>query len=281
VKVFIQRHAEAEWGEQMDPTRHLTDTGKKQAKMMGKWLARQADAPTLILQSNFHRSQATAKRMGKKLDAPIITTGRLDPEVSPEQAWREIKKLAIKNKATSVLAITHGPLVERLLAMLIGAPSIAQLHFAHAAIAHFDTVAPMHEAAGDYTYDEQEVKRLILGDGGASGNCDYCEDAADRGWIDMDDVFEGPDGDVDEPPIHPHCTCEVEQKTRRVRVYESGRRESVMEDGPFAYLHWLVTPNTVARDEDEMDAVSEAALAVADSLLESYSEETSSEAFSE
>lgn len=84
--VMLMRHAEAEWGEQMDPTRHLTDTGKKQAKMMGKWLARQADAPTLILQSNFHRSQATAKRMAKKLDALIITTGRLDPEVSPEQA---------------------------------------------------------------------------------------------------------------------------------------------------------------------------------------------------
>jgi hypothetical protein len=83
----------------------------------------------------------------------------------------------------------------------------------------------------------------------------------------MDDVFEGHDGDVDEPPIHPHCTCEVEQKTRRVRVYESGLREAIMDEGPFAYLHWLVTPNTVARDEDEMDTVTEAALAIADSLL--------------
>src|SRR5580692_2595137 len=164
MKVFIQRHAEAEWGEQMDPTRKLTDTGKRQAKMMGKWLSRQADAPTLILQSNFHRSQSTAKRMAKKLDlsdGQVITTGRLDPEVSPEQAWREIKRLAVQNKVQSVLAITHGPLVEKLLAMLIGAPAISQLHFAHAAIAHFDTVAPMHEAKGDYTYDEQEVKCLV------------------------------------------------------------------------------------------------------------------------
>jgi hypothetical protein len=140
--------------------------------------------------------------MAKKLNAPILTTGRLDPEVPPENAWREIKKLAIQEKAKSVLAITHGPLVEKLLGMLIGAPSIAQLHFAHAAIAHFDTVAPMQEAKGDYTYDEQEVKRLVLGSGGASGvNCEFCEDAADRGWVDMDEVFEGPDGDVDEPPF--------------------------------------------------------------------------------
>jgi phosphohistidine phosphatase len=257
MRVFLQRHAEAEWGEQMDPTRKLTDTGKRQAKMMGKWLSRQSDAPTLVLQSNFHRSQSTAKRMAKKLDAPIVTTGRLDPEVSPEVAWREIKKLAAQNKAQSVLAITHGPLVEKLLAMLIGAPSIAQLHFAHGAIAHFDTVAPMQEAKGEYTYEEQEMKRWVLGSGGASGeNCETCEENADAGWIDIDDA-----------PAHPNCDCTVEQKTRRTRVYESGLREAVMEDGPFAYLHWLVTPNTVARDEDEMDAVTEAALAVADLVL--------------
>ncbi len=73
---------------------------------------------------------------------------------------------------------------------------------------------------GEYSYDEVEQKRLILGDGGKSGNCEYCEDAAALGWIDMDDVFEGPMGDEDEsPPLHPACTCEVEQKTRRVRVY--------------------------------------------------------------
>jgi phosphohistidine phosphatase SixA len=252
------RHAEAEYGEQMDPTRVLTPTGKKQAKMMGKWLSRQADAPTVVLQSNFERSQATAKRMAKRLDATPQTIYQLDPDGSPEAAWRTIRKLA---KGKSVLAVTHGPLVEKLLAYLIGAPTISQLHFAHAAIAHFDTTAPLSEAKGDYTYEEQEMKRLVLGSGGASGeNCEYCQDAADRGWIDMDDVFEGPDEDVDESPLHPNCDCTTEQKTRRTRVYESGMREALADnEGPFAYLHWLVTPNTVARDEDEMDVVSEAA----------------------
>lgn len=256
MKLYLQRHAEAESGMQMDPTRKLTDTGKRQAKMMGKWLARQdTPRPQILLQSNFQRSKSTAKRMGKQLDLEPITCGWLDPENDPELVWPRIKALAKEHGAKAVLAVTHGPLVEKLFSYLTSGHAPQYFTFAHGAIAHFDTTAPMHEAAGDYTYDEQEVKRLILGDGGASGNCDYCEDAADRGWIDMDDVFEGPDGDVDEPPIHPHCTCEVEQKTRRVRVYESGRRESVMEDGPFAYLHWLVTPNTVARDEDEMDLV--------------------------
>ena len=53
---------------------------------------------------------------------------------------------------------------------------------------------------------------------------------------------------------HPHCTCEVEQKTGGSASTNQGGA-SVTEDGPFAYLHWLVTPNTVARDEDEMDLV--------------------------
>lgn len=74
------------------------------------------------------------------------------------------------------------------------------------------------EARGQYTYDTVEEKRLVLGDGGRSGNCEYCLDAADRGWIEMDDVYEGPMGDEDGPPLHPHCDCELEYRTRRFRV---------------------------------------------------------------
>jgi len=75
------------------------------------------------------------------------------------------------------------------------------------------------EATGEYYYDEVTVKRLVLGDGGREGNCDCCVEASDRGWIDMDDVFEGPMGDEDEPPLHPNCDCTLETKDKRVRVY--------------------------------------------------------------
>lgn len=75
------------------------------------------------------------------------------------------------------------------------------------------------EATGEYYYEEVTLKRWILGDGGASGNCELCNENADQGWIDMDDIFEGVDGDVDEPPAHPHCSCEVEIKDKRRRVY--------------------------------------------------------------
>ncbi len=81
-------------------------------------------------------------------------------------------------------------------------------------------LAELFEAKGEYYYEEQEMKRWILGDGGRSGNCDVCVDNADMGWIDMDDVFVDSSGDpIDEAPAHPNCTCGTEFKTRRKRVY--------------------------------------------------------------
>lgn len=77
-------------------------------------------------------------------------------------------------------------------------------------------IALLAEAKGEYYYDEVEQKRLVLGDG---NNCDYCEEAAELGWIDMDGVFEGPMGDEDESPLHPNCSCTIEQETKRKRVY--------------------------------------------------------------
>ena len=140
MKLYLQRHAAAESGMQMDPTRKLTDTGKRQAKMMGKWLARQnTPQPEILLQSNFQRSKSTAKRMGKQLDLEPITCGWLDPENDPELVWPRIKALAKEHGAQSVLAISHGPLVEKLFSYLTSGHAPQYFTFAHGAIAHFDT----------------------------------------------------------------------------------------------------------------------------------------------
>jgi len=185
MKLYIMRHAEAESGAQLDPTRKLTSLGKDQVHMMGKWFKRQVEKPEIVIQSNFKRSQQTAKRVAEILDCPIITSGAIDPDGTPEAAWLEIKLIGEQQKADYVLAVSHGPLVELLLAHLTGSPLYRQFHFAHAAIAHFEAT---------------------------KGN---------RG-----------------------------------------------------ILHWLVTPNVVARDEDELDLVTsdahatiEAALRVAEEAL--------------
>lgn len=71
----------------------------------------------------------------------------------------------------------------------------------------------------NYTYDTINEKRWILGDGGRSGNCEWCVDASDMGWIPDEDVYDTPMGDADGPPAHKNCDCTLEYRERRYRVY--------------------------------------------------------------
>ncbi len=78
----------------------------------------------------------------------------------------------------------------------------------------------LHELAAlleAYYYDEVEEKRFVAD----ADACDLCQDAEDLGWIGDDEVYEGVFGDEDGPPLHPHCGCGLEYRTRRYRVYES------------------------------------------------------------
>jgi phosphohistidine phosphatase len=136
--LLLMRHAEAESGPQEDPTRWLTDTGRKQAKMMGKWLKRQDEQPDLIIQSNMARSKETVERLTKRIDAPVVGSGAIDPDGKPDVAVAAIRDLAKKAKANVVLVVSHAPLVEEILAYLTGSLQSNLYHFAHAAIAHFE-----------------------------------------------------------------------------------------------------------------------------------------------
>jgi len=71
---------------------------------------------------------------------------------------------------------------------------------------------------GEYYYEDVTVKRWVLG---AGNNCEDCEENADEGWIDEDDFFpaDGQFGPVDEAPLHYNCTCDVEYRDTRRRVY--------------------------------------------------------------
>lgn len=75
--------------------------------------------------------------------------------------------------------------------------------------------------AGSYYYEDVTLKRWILGPGGVSGNCEGCDENADAGEIEESEFFPayGSDGPVDEPPLHPNCSCTVEYRDTRRRVY--------------------------------------------------------------
>jgi len=137
LRIYIARHAEAESGEQLDPTRELTDTGKAQATLIGKWLKRQTTRPEVVIQSNMKRSRQTAKRIAAKLGVDRVDAmhGAIDPDSTPERALAEINRIGKAAKAECVIAVAHGPLVEEIVAYLTGG-DVAQVHFPHAAVAH-------------------------------------------------------------------------------------------------------------------------------------------------
>ena len=66
-RIYLQRHAEAESGERMDPTRALTETGKRQIKTMGEFLVRQIGRVDLVISSPFVRALDTARGMAQFL----------------------------------------------------------------------------------------------------------------------------------------------------------------------------------------------------------------------
>lgn len=79
----------------------------------------------------------------------------------------------------------------------------------------------LEAGAGTFYMEDVTVKRWILGPGGRSGNCEGCIENADEGEIEESEFFPADAGlgPVDEPPLHPHCTCYVEYRDTRRRVY--------------------------------------------------------------
>lgn len=264
-KIYIVRHAQPVDGEQMDPTREITDTGKKQSKMMGRWLSKQGDHD-LLLQSNMKRSQQTAKHIGKKLDLEPVTTPALDPDAKPEDALAEIQRLGAGKK--SVVVVSHSPLVQHLVAHMTGMANSSPIHFPHAAVAHMEPIPPRKAITEAQLGKRSKGLREAADDGDTEkswvgGTCETCQENADAGWIDMDEQF--PSGD-DEPPAHPNCDCELETRD----VQEAMRENYPIRTVPpkqIATLHSLVTPNVVARDEDDLKLVTDDSKAVVEAAL--------------
>ena len=266
MKLYIVRHAQPVDGDQMDPTREITPTGKKQAKMMGRWLKKQVPAHNLLLQSNMKRSQQTAKHIGKKLDLEPVTTSALDPDAKPEDALAEIQRLGAGKK--SVVVVSHSPLVQHLVAHMTGMPNSSPIHFPHAAVAHLEPIPPRKAVTEAQLKKRSKRLREAVDDGDTQkmwvgGSCEDCQENADAGWIDIDDEFPG---GVDEPPQHPNCDCDIE-----TRGVEEAMRENypirTVPPKQIATLHSLVTPNVVARDEDDLKLVTDDSKAVVEAAL--------------
>lgn len=223
-------------GPLMDSEKGLSELGQKQAAVMAAFLKRMIGRVDIVISSHFASAIETGEVMAKALGSYVATSTQLAPNFGPAEAYKEIARLA-QQSADVLVIISENSLIgarDLLVEMPPGAiaatgmdderlrwlvtPQIVTRDEAEEEV--LEAARALVEASGEYTYDEVEQKRWVLGSGGASGqNCEICEENADRGWIDMDETFLDTDGDdIDDAPAHPNCDCSTEQKTRRVRV---------------------------------------------------------------
>src|SRR5207244_11595692 len=99
----------------------------------------QTEQQEIVIESNMKRSRQTAKRLAKQLDVDRVqaANGALDPDSTPERAIDEMIRIGREGGYAAVIAVSHGPLVEEILAEITGGEA-SQFHFAHGAVAHFD-----------------------------------------------------------------------------------------------------------------------------------------------
>ena len=146
MKLWLQRHAEAEAGERMDPTRALTEQGREQVKLMGEFLVRQIGRVDLVVSSNFKRAFDTARGMADLLGCEIVETSpSLDPDGKPAIAWSDVEILTgaycPETADAHVLVVSHHPLIGELAQYLCGVKTSDE-KFHHAAVMHIHGSGP-------------------------------------------------------------------------------------------------------------------------------------------
>jgi phosphohistidine phosphatase len=131
LKLYLQRHCEPRPGHPMDGTRPLLADGKTQAGQMAGWLKEQIGRVDIVITSPFLRAMQTAEIMAEALGAHVADTRMLEPDGTPEEAWKEIERLA--QQSEHVLVVGHEPMLNLLLAWLM---SGGDVRFQWGAIAH-------------------------------------------------------------------------------------------------------------------------------------------------
>lgn len=138
--LLIMRHGQAEPGFP-DPERRLSEKGEKEARRMGRWLAKRKDLDVTRLRlvaSPYVRAQQTAALVAEALadktrvEPDIDTLELITPDDSPQVV---IDWLLGEDDDCPLILVSHMPLVAALTGMLIEGRSDAGIGFSTAAIA--------------------------------------------------------------------------------------------------------------------------------------------------
>jgi phosphohistidine phosphatase len=143
MNLFLMRHTKPVHGHPLDGTRPLTDEGKAQAVDMAEWLRALIGRTDIVICSPMARSLQTAAVMAGTLGSHVADTKMLEPNQQPEDAWKEIERLAQQSK--DVLIVGHDPSINTLLCWLQGndlgdANGTACVRFGWGAIAYVRVV---------------------------------------------------------------------------------------------------------------------------------------------
>mgnify|MGYP000403897603 CR=1 FL=1 len=149
MQLFIMRHGDASMTVSPDANRPLTQQGKLEAKLMGKWLQGLNTTIDQVLVSPYVRAQQTSSEVLSQLDCkPIITTTELiTPSGDASQVHDYIDGVIDSTHCQTLLMVTHMPLVSYLVETLT-----------------FDKQAPIFQTSGiaEIDYDSKAMKGQLV-----------------------------------------------------------------------------------------------------------------------
>jgi phosphohistidine phosphatase len=137
VQVFLIRHAEAtqETLALHDPHRHLTASGRRQARAIGDRLRWHDCVPTHIWSSPLVRAIQTAELVaaGLHCDAAVDALPALAPDENPRDVVAAVAAAAAAGAGPVIMLVGHEPGLSAVGALLVGQPEFASLAKAQAA----------------------------------------------------------------------------------------------------------------------------------------------------
>jgi phosphohistidine phosphatase len=138
MELYLFRHGIADDGQPGGPdsARELTDEGRRKTADVVK-LARKAGVrPSLVVTSPYTRARQTARIAAEELEykGHVLALESLVPHSSPENVWKDLRDHADES---AILLAGHEPLLSRLVAYLLNAPSL-QVEMKKAALVRID-----------------------------------------------------------------------------------------------------------------------------------------------
>jgi len=130
--LYLIRHAKAERISEADHERPLSEAGKEEAKILGKFLKSIEIIPDIIISSTAKRALETSRIIAEKIELPNtkIVSDQVLYNITADELCKYIETL--DDKLNSLMLVGHNPAMEEALSIILGK---AQIHMTTASIA--------------------------------------------------------------------------------------------------------------------------------------------------